>query len=63
MTWELHETHDETHIVPQADVVDHTHTIDCVCKPRRDKICLWVVIHNSRDGREQYEPDQERRVS
>lgn len=45
---------DVTHIIPTEDIRDHTLRGDCWCDPRLDYE-YWIAIHNSADGREQFE--------
>lgn len=54
------------HVEPVNDLIEHdTSGEPCVCGPterpvkRDDGSVGWVVVHNSLDGRERYEKDQE----
>ena len=41
------------HVVPEGDLKDHiTDGTDCWCHPEEDD---GVIVHNSADGREDYE--------
>lgn len=53
--WEVIKGDVETHVLPIGDLMTHTYTVDCACRPRRDETVAVVIIHNSRDGRERYE--------
>ena len=46
---------DEIHVIPFDDLMPHTPTLDCRCRPVRDEESPRVVIHNSADQREAYE--------
>ena len=46
---------DDIHVVPRNDIVDHWCSISCWCQPERDEEQENVVIHNSADGREDFE--------
>ncbi len=54
MAWKV----DATHVYPVDDLREHSVT-DCWCQPIDDE---GIVVHNSLDGREQYERG-ERKVS
>jgi hypothetical protein len=41
------------HILPINDIREHEESIDCWCEPEED--INGVIIHNSADGREDYE--------
>jgi hypothetical protein len=57
--WELFALDNgERHVIPQDDLCLHDATPDCLCCPFDDD---GVWIHNSADGREQYERKQLRR--
>lgn len=49
------------HVMPIADLVEHSEDEDCVCGPRtepaqRDDGSMgWVLVHHSLDGREAHE--------
>lgn len=50
------------HILPVGDLIDHESTGDgCPCGPRVEAVFRddgsngWLVVHNSLDGREQFE--------
>ena len=45
----------DIHVIPLNDLREHEETVHCWCKPRRDDEEQLVVIHNSIDGREEYE--------
>jgi len=48
----------DIHVMPAADLVEHTDTPDCVCGPRVEPVMRddgsngWVYTHPSLDGRE-----------
>ncbi|MGH3441153.1 MAG: hypothetical protein ACRDUY_03740 [Nitriliruptorales bacterium] len=43
----------EVHVYPEADLVDHELTLDCVCGPHlTPHLGVEVVTHHSLDGRE-----------
>lgn len=48
----------DIHVIPRADLIEHTTTDDCVCGPldqsviRDDGSIGWVAVHRSLDGRE-----------
>lgn len=52
------------HVVPIADLVEHTSDDDCSCGPTvkpikgADGAVDWLMVHHSLDGREQGEIDQ-----
>lgn len=43
------------HVVPVADDCEHIISLDCWCQPYVDKEEESVIIHNSLDGREDFE--------
>ena len=51
---------DTIHVMPVADLIEHTNAIgeDCVCGPRTEPVQRdngsygWVLVHHSLDGRE-----------
>jgi hypothetical protein len=50
------------HVYPTNDLIEHdTETDDCICGPEIQPVetdsggINWVIVHNSLDGREQYE--------
>ena len=43
---------DRWHILPINDLREHEESESCWCKPEVDE---GVIIHNSMDGREEYE--------
>jgi len=49
------------HVIPHADLIEHTATDDCPCGPhdrpvnRDDGSVGWVTVHHSLDGRERLE--------
>lgn len=45
----------DIHIIPIDDLKEHEHSDQCWCRPARDSEENRVVVHNSLDGREQYE--------
>ncbi len=47
------------HVYPVGDLKEHNLTRDCWCRPAVDTD-LEMVIHNSMDGREQYETGERR---
>jgi hypothetical protein len=49
----------EMHVIPQNDLVEHTHEEDCICGPKLNTLQdgAVVVMHVSLDGRERNEPD------
>jgi len=49
------DTDEVTHIIPVGDVRAHELTIHCWCWPKPDDEEPLIMIHNSADGREQYE--------
>lgn len=50
---------EEMHIIPVADLIDHTEDEECVCVPQITDLgegqCMYT--HVSLDGREKNEPD------
>lgn len=46
------------HVVPVDDLIEHEHSDECVCGPTVEPVKTpagavnWLVIHNSLDGRE-----------
>jgi len=58
MSWTL----TRLHLTPN-DLVDHTLTDDCLCKPSLEAVFHddgsnhWIYSHHSLDGREHHEPD------
>lgn len=53
--WEVIETENGTHIIPESDLREHTSTWDCWCDPSEDVECEGVAVHHSLDKREFYE--------
>lgn len=54
----LYDRENEMHVVPNADLISHDLTTDCVCGPEVEHIEHgYVVKHHSLDGRELREPD------
>ena len=47
--------HGDIHVVPRNDLQKHWITLGCWCNPQRDDEEDSAVIHNSADGREDYE--------
>jgi hypothetical protein len=45
------------HVMPLDDLREHQLTLECWCRPVLDE----VVIHNSMDGREEYERGERKR--
>lgn len=49
---------DALHVVPVADLMDHTLHAECACEPdvdlveRADHSVATIYIHNAKDGRE-----------
>ncbi len=44
------------HIIPIGDLKEHEESEDCWCKPEiDDEYVELIYIHNSMDGREEYE--------
>jgi hypothetical protein len=43
------------HIMPVDDLVPHTRSLACPCRPSRDPEESRVIIHHSADGREHVE--------
>lgn len=46
---------DNLHVIPIDDLREHISSADCWCKPAQDQSIDNIYIHNSMDGREQYE--------
>ena len=46
---------DTLNVIPLEDYRPHDNTEACWCTPRRDPDEPRVIVHNSLDGREQYE--------
>jgi hypothetical protein len=66
MTWELtaFESGDGNyvkHLIPVADLREHTLSADCWCIPDLDEE-YWIAAHHSADNREAFETG-ERKVS
>jgi hypothetical protein len=43
------------HVFPLNDLNDHMLSMKCWCCPDEDPLCPGVWVHNSADGREEYE--------
>lgn len=47
----------DIHVLPVNDTIEHLELRQCWCRPRIDEgTGAVVVIHNSADGREHFEP-------
>lgn len=56
MKWKVDKVPDYIHVYPLNDLKDHViEGPDCWCHPEPDHIYPNVIVHNSMDGREQYE--------
>lgn len=55
------EIKDRWHVMPIDDLREHIDSIDCWCKPTI-KENGSVVVHNSLDGREYSEPNNEKYI-
>lgn len=58
--WSVQQTEDGAHVVPVADIVQHTESDDCVCGPTVEYVhgetgSGWLTTHHSLDGRERHE--------
>jgi hypothetical protein len=53
--WAVCHCYGEAHVIPILDLKDHTATESCWCKPVEDSEQDDLFIHNSMDGREEYE--------
>ena len=53
--WRVDYGDEENHVIPENDLREHEHSIDCWCAPVRDEEDELLVIHNSMDRRELYE--------
>lgn len=53
---------EDIHVVPMHDIREHEAVSSCWCHPQRDDEEPLVLIHNSGDGREDFETGK-RRVS
>jgi hypothetical protein len=47
------------HVVPEGDLKDHPLVTTCWCHPTRSVEDPGVIIHNSLDGREAFELQEE----
>lgn len=48
----------DVHVVPVNDTIEHVEVRQCWCRPALEQTGLrTIVIHNSADGREHFEPD------
>ncbi len=45
----------DTHVLPIDDLVEHEQIRQCWCRPQ--VVDDLLVVHNSADGREYFEPD------
>lgn len=60
MSWDVVRYRDtpDVHVLPVADTREHDELRQCWCRPRIDEQSGHaVVVHNSADGRELFEPD------
>lgn len=54
----------DIHVVPVNDTREHDEIRQCWCRPRLEEAGLRVlVVHNSADGREYFEPDHDQDVA
>lgn len=44
-----------THVIPLNDIREHDADIDCWCRPQQDDDTSTLYVHNSADGREDFE--------
>ena len=52
VTWAVDRMTDLPHVWPVGDLREHAISMDCWCRPVDDE---GVIVHNSMDGREQFE--------
>jgi hypothetical protein len=45
----------DIHVIPLYDIKEHTCVSNCWCQPVRDDEYPTVLVHNSGDGREDFE--------
>jgi len=62
--WAMLRAGRDAHVVPVGDLIEHELTERCVCVPSSRLIPahdgdIWQLIHNSLDGREADEDDDE----
>jgi hypothetical protein len=50
---------DEMHIIPKADIIEHTESDECICGPATIFLedGIKMIAHAALDGRERKEPD------
>jgi hypothetical protein len=53
MMWMAHA--DGRHVTPVDDLREHDAAAQCWCHPIEDDECPGLFVHNSMDGREQFE--------
>ena len=55
MTWLVASTDTEIHVTPVDDLRPHDYTSKCWCRPVEDVAEPDMWMHNSLDGREEFE--------
>lgn len=58
MPWRVDYGQQENHCIPVEDLIEHTNSQSCACRPFADSLgAKALYIHHAADGREHFESD------